>query len=710
MSHLAYDRIVLNKPYGVDVKSKMIFRKTDKSALSVIYNGARVGLIKIYMIRPGNDSFFYPWHFRIISLYDGGEVFKIEWQREDEEISAFLELKPCPAGYVGIFRGWGKGHVIIRLVFEVPSEERCWPFMPAFMYGHNEGGRSPQAMYPQLDDGTNSGPAKPWVAKEWLVRTDRSSHGLTSVITDRLVYAIGGRDVCRYEDGTVAEKTGLGISVTEPQRLSFSLGFSNVPYTYSDVPGRNYLSRPEGFVNLDKGKVSSEFFLFVFSHEGRQTAVSMLLRESYALFQDRVDSAGGIEDGIRTVADALVDYGYCSEANNFYLSLPADERIFRAQLDNFNSAWTGGMRTAYPLLMAGYQLGNERWLNCARSVIANIAKNSLSKKGGLFYENYDLRKKEWNTRGWWYDLLEKPGHSGYVNGQVCHYMLLAYLAEKESGTEHENWLASARRVLEHVADVQGKDGSFGYTYDEENGRILDEDGFSGCWFTPAFATLFRITGERRFLDVAKKAMDFYRRDVADFHVYGGPHDIHKSPDEEGILAWIEAARILHEITKDDDFLKGLLIGLDYEFSWKFAYNVVNEVEPLKSMNWCSRGGSVTSVNNSHIHPMGSAIAASILYATEITDDSYLRARLVDTVRWTLNAYLHYDGHYGWGKKGMINERFCYTDSLLTERFSDGKPAGTWFCAHPWASGAVLEGLTGRILETARGNSRDVLGV
>jgi hypothetical protein len=58
---------------------------------------------------------------------------------------------------------------------------------------------------------------------------------------------------------------------------------------------------------------------------------------------------------------------------------------------------------------------------------------------------------------------------------------------------------------------------------------------------------------------------------------------------------------------------------------------------------------------------------------------------------------------------MINERFCYTDSLLVERFADGTPAGTWFCGHSWASGAALEGLIGKILETAKIDSRKVLG-
>ena len=99
----------------------------------------------------------------------------------------------------------------------------------------------------------------------------------------------------------------------------------------------------------------------------------------------------------------------------------------------------------------------------------------------------------------------------------------------------------------------------------------------------------------------------------------------------------------------------------------------------------------------------------MLYAAELTGDPYIRSRLIDTVRWGLTAYLHHDGDYGWGKKGMVTERFCYTDSLLLERFPDGTPASTWFCAHPWAAGSILEGLTGAVFDAARDDPAGVLG-
>lgn len=684
--------------------------KLDEYAVSVTRDGAVGGLLHAYIHRPGNDSYFYPLRCRVVSVLSNDDGARVEWQCEDEGVSVLLDLKVREAGYSGVLRSSGRGHAIIRLVWELPEGERGFPFVPAFMYGWNEGGGSPYATHPQLSKGEKCGHARPWVADEWLMRTDRSSHGLTSVITDSLVRAIGGRDVCRYADGSVAEKTGLGISSTDPHRLTFSLGFGNAPYTHSVYPGRNYCSRPEAYVNLDRGDVAADFFIFIFENDDRQSGAARLLRESYALLHDAVGEAGEVEEAVRAIGDALVRYGYSPEARDFLVCFHEEDGKAVSSnfavsqmvlLAGFPSAWAGGLRTAYPLLLAGHELGNDLWLRHARDAIDNIVENGMSEKSGLFFENHDLVKKEWSARGFWYEAIENPGHSGYVNGQICHYLLLAYLTEDKAGIHRPEWLAAAKRVLDHVAAAQGDEGGFGYTYSEEDGSLLDGDGFSGCWFTPAFATLYRITERKKYLDVARRAMDFYRRDVEAFHVYGGPLDIHKGPDGEGILAWIEAARTLHELTGEEQFLGDLVKGLDYEFSWKFAYNVVNEVEPLKSKDWCSTGGSVTSVNNSHIHPLGSQISNSILYAAEVTGDPYIWSRLVDTVRWTLTTYLHHDGDYGWGKRGMICERYCYTDSLLVERFPDGSPASTWFCAQSWASGAVLEGLTGKILDDSR---------
>ena len=675
------------------MSNKVGFENRDSVAVDVSVGSKIAGSLGMYVWRPGNINAHLPRDCRVSSVGKSENGVRCEFSCDQEGVQAVLEVSPRSIGYVGTLTASGGGHARLALVWELPKDEVGFPFMPGFMYGDNQGGKHPAATYPQLSCGESDEGTKPWVAKRWCVRADRSSHGCSAVIGSENTYAIGGRDVCRYGDGVIAEKNGLWTSSCDPRELSFSLGFSNIPFTYSCMSGQNYIDRPEGFVNLDKGRVSSEFFLFLFETKCRHEAAGKLLRESYAILHDEIECDPDVREAVFNIADALVKWGYCEAAKNFHTTI-SDDNYDDGTNRFFSSGWAGGVQVAFPLLRAAHQLGKVEWVECARSVISNLAENAVSEGTGLFYDNYDLLSDKWSVYGWWHAAMEDVGHSGYVNGHVCHYMLKAYLLERENGNEQKLWYESAKNVLDHVADEQGDDGRFGNTYSKEDGRIIDDSGFCGCWFVPAFAQLYQITQEKSYLDIAGRAMDYYRQFVESFHVYGCPHDAYKSPDEEGILAWINAATVLHSITGDKAYLDDLRMGLDYEFSWKFAYNVQSEVEPLKSMKWASTGGSVTSVNNSHIHPMGSAIAECILYAARQTGDSYYWSRLSDTLRWTLNAYLHYDGEYGWGKKGLINERFCYTDSLLTERFPDGSPASTWFCGHSWASGSVLEGISG----------------
>lgn len=661
------------------------------------------GTLKTYLVRPGNDNFYRPSQLEPDNVAVTEKGFRISWNCKKQGVSVALELLPISSGFSGRLYASGKGSGIIRLVWEISDGDEYFPFVPAFMYGNNEGGKSPWATYPQLGDDISRGFDKPWVSDEWLMRTDRSSHGFAAFIGKENTYALGGRDVCFYEEGSHAEKTGLGISSSKHPRISFSLGFSNVPYTYSVIHGRNYFGRPDGYINMEKGSVYADIFIYESSNKTFFNGITKLLRESYWLLHDDIKHEGTVKEAITAISQALVDYGYCKAAENFYITLSDNNTDANEENLSFNTAWAGGLRTAYPLLLAGHQFKNKNWLQCARNVFDNISQNAISSISGLFYENYELKTETWSSKGWWYRMLENPGHSGYVNGQACYYLLAAYQYEIEHGDRQDTWLKSAWRVLDRIVLNQGEDGHFGYTYNEKDGTILDNNGFCGCWFTPALALLYKTTGDKRYLRSAQRAMDYYRNFVEGFNVYGGPHDIFKSPDEEGILAFIKAAHIMHVVTGEERYLEDLLMGLEYEFSWKFSYNVVNEIEPLKSKGWCSTGGSVTSVNNSHIHPMGSSILDSIAYAVKELKDDYLKSRLIDTLKWTLTVYLHQDGDYDWGRKGMINERFCYTDSLLAERYPDGSPASTWFCAHSWASGAVLEGL----VEYAQNNNMEV---
>jgi len=103
---------------------------------------------------------------------------------------------------------------------------------------------------------------------------------------------------------------------------------------------------------------------------------------------------------------------------------------------------------------------------------------------------------------------------------------------------------------------------------------------------------------------------------------------------------------------------------------------------------------VTSIANPHIHPMSSNIVDELLYFVENSQDKYVKDRMMDTIGWGCQTYNRYDKEYDHGKKGWMSERFCYCEGLVSEKYSDGSFASTWFCLMPWASGSIIDGLAG----------------
>jgi hypothetical protein len=165
-------------------------------------------------------------------------------------------------------------------------------------------------------------------------------------------------------------------------------------------------------------------------------------------------------------------------------------------------------------------------------------------------------------------------------------------------------------------------------------------------------------------------------------------DTHKAVDQEGNLAFIAACRELHELTGNDKYLKYGLVGLDWEFTWKFSYNKVYSNDPLKRIKWSSSGGSITSTHNPSIHQMGNLVAGDIYYFYKKTNDDYIKSRLKDTCIWGLNAFNVYDGYLGFGKKGDATEQFTYTDGVVLP-WPHPWDGGIWEANLPWAAACIL---------------------
>lgn len=292
--------------------------------------------------------------------------------------------------------------------------------------------------------------------------------------------------------------------------------------------------------------------------------------------------------------------------------------------------------------------------------------------------------------------MHTGGHSAYLAGQAMYYILKAYYYEKKlNDKEHKEWLEFVKPVLRVFDENKNSAGEFPFVFSEEDGSGLEYDSMSGAWCLAAIAYYMQITGDKSYLEQAQRSeQHYYDKFVRRVECYGAPLDTDKAVDSEGVLAYIRAVRYLYDLTQQEKYLHHMKAGLDYEFTFKFMYNSPVQIPPLSEIGWSSCGGSVTSTANPHIHPMSSTIVDEMLYYYDKTGDEYVLSRMRDTAAWGCQTYNTYEGEYGYGKRGWMSERFCYSEGLVVETYPDGSPASTWFALMPWAGASIIEGFVG----------------
>ena len=600
------------------------------------------------------------------------------------------------------------GIIRIALRAERPDPSARF-FLPGFMAGTNRGGAPlvTDSKTPRLrpDGGF---PASPW----WMVRSDRLSHPCALMLQrGRLLglsaapyYIRRGGSRMPWQpgiSGDFEQYAGFGCSLAEGE-VWYTLGYENAPWLFVD--SHHILPRREPDENcfiLRRGETFT-LTLCCFDRPAEdEREIHSVLKQVYERWHEPPRRQCTVYETVRDITgaiarDAWIPGAHCYAGFVFDRGTHFEHRLLPSV------SWTNGLSAAVPVLLSSFRLRNPDMRAQALDCISHIVNNSINGRNGLPF----LAEQDglWSNRGWWYDKQPVPGHAAYLVGQAVYLVLKAYECEKENGTEHADWLAFARRVTACAARGRNSSGEYPYIFSEETGEGLEYDSFSGAWCLAAAAYLCRLTGEGSDLPGLLQSEKWYHDTyVVRQECYGGPLDIDKNIDSEGILAYIRAVRNLHGVlcrscpadrAGQDALLDHLRDALYYEFTFKFCWNSPVRVPPLSTVGWSSCGGSITSVTNPHIHPMSSSVMDEMSYYLRFRDDNYIRGRLEDTLLWSCQCHNTRDGEYGYGKTGWMSERFCHSEGLLTETWPDGSPASTWFALMPWACGSILEGLAG----------------
>ena len=592
-----------------------------------------------------------------------------------------------------------EGIVLMALCSSTKNEDIGF-YLPGFMYGTNRGNQpwKVDCKFPRLRaDVKNPDDSSCPLSSFYMVRGDRLSHPC-AIMLDNVRNHIRAFHCSPYIlDGDDFVQFGGFYCNAASYEIGFTFGYENAPWLFVQSHTIEPRQTKGNYLMLSAGQEMRKDIFVYDCDVSSALEVHDLIRNVYDFYHEPPRDAASVQDSIRDLALSVCDCAWLPDEKIYSGFVREDGKNGFSYNKIPSISWTNGIVVAYPQLVASERLKNEKMRSQALECINNIVANCLNEKSGLPFETCD-EKSVWTCRGWWYDGMHSGGHSAYLDAQFVYYLLKAYLFEKQHGRLHDEWLDFSSRVIKIFERERNTVGEYPFIFSEDDGCGVEFDSLGSSWCLAASALYCIASGNMENLSGLEKSAEHYeKRFVERLECYGAPLDTDKAPDNEGILAFIRAACCLHQLTKKSLYLEYMKNALCHEFSYKFCYNGLINVPPLSEIGWSSCGGSITSVCNPHIHPMSSSIVGEMKYFVEHTPESslenqYVKNRLSDTVKWGCQTYNLYDGQYGYGKKGWMSERFCYSQGLVVEKYPDGSPASTWFALMPWASSSVLEGL------------------
>ncbi|MEM2637001.1 MAG: glycoside hydrolase family 76 protein [Candidatus Korarchaeota archaeon] len=288
------------------------------------------------------------------------------------------------------------------------------------------------------------------------------------------------------------------------------------------------------------------------------------------------------------------------------------------------------------LYLAEYIVGNNRWYGYAVS-----------------------RTRRANTR--------TMGESGYIFAKF-------YQLAKNYGDASPAWLHVPQKIGEFMISNQLPSGSFGKWWNLD-GTIHEDSGTNGAYIIWMLAELYKITNDKRYLDAAERAMEFYNREFIETDSYWGDTLDADTPDKEASHAVLRAACLMYEVTGKKKYLDMAIEAAHAIASWQIIYKIpFSKKTPLGQRNYDTTGMTIVSVENQHLDIYGLAIAVDWFKLWKYTNDSYWKERALVALRSAMqltstdNDPLDLPKWFvGWQPEQIYHTTWTYGPAILARR-------------------------------------------
>ncbi len=226
---------------------------------------------------------------------------------------------------------------------------------------------------------------------------------------------------------------------------------------------------------------------------------------------------------------------------------------------------------------------------------------------------------------------DTDGRKFYVNdacsnGTAADCYFEAYDLLKEAGIDKPEYLDFAYGICDFALKSQDENGCFAKSW-RKNGEVLSKKGTIGCFLILPMLKAYEKSGDKKYLDAAVKAFDFYYGELErDGFTTAGALDTY-SIDKESASPLLRDALALYDVTGDKRYIAcGETIAW-YLSTWMMYCTVEYPDDCLiRQLNYDTLGGTSVSTPHNALDMYALRDVLSFMRLAELTGNSQWQER------------------------------------------------------------------------------------
>jgi len=260
----------------------------------------------------------------------------------------------------------------------------------------------------------------------------------------------------------------------------------------------------------------------------------------------------------------------------------------------------------------------------------------------------------------------------------------AYDLLKKVGIDKPEYLKAAFDTCDFALESQDANGCFAKSWDKE-GNVVSKRGTIGCFLILPILTAYKKTGEKKYLDAAVRAFDFYYEELErEGFTTAGALDTY-SIDKESSSPLLRDALGLYEATGDRAYVDKAEKIAWYLCTWMMHYTVnYSESCIVSQLHYDTFGSTSVSTPHQALDQYALRDVVSFLKLYEITDYVQWKERAIafwcNASQGVSDGTLVINGRLR--PAGSQDEAICHTrwSRHTTKPFSPTQWLAAWPCA------------------------------